>query len=255
MKKKDQEKKPQLDLARIGRWLLGVALFGGLLGGLVWSTAWIMAPDNVPLKQVKIEGDIRHTGAKTVKRAIAPHLRGSFFSLDLNQVRTAVEQLPWVSRASVRRIWPRSLVVTVHERTALAYWGSESVISPEGEIFKPKANSVPSGLVRFDGPMDGALQMVERYQWMRPLFAQKNLHIVSLGLSERQAWRMTLNNGTELQLGNRNLEGRVQRYLTHFFRLTDEQRATRVDLRYSGGFAVHWLEPPVDGGQTNGAEG
>ncbi len=255
MAQRGKQNTPGIDPALVGRWVLGLGLIGGLLGGLVWTFVWVLAPDNVPLKQVQIEGDIRHTGRERIKRALAPALQDGFFGLDLSAVRSAVEDLPWVTRASVRRVWPRRLVVRVHEREALARWGDNAVVSPEGEVFTPEFDSVPSGLAQLSGPEGSASEMVRYYQWMLGRLRDEGLAIERLTLSERQAWTLQVRKGPLLLMGNRELEQRLDRFLSRYADLASRGPAQQVDLRYAGGIAVRWLEQPAEGTGQMGAEG
>ena len=68
----------------------------------------------------------------------------------------------------------------------------------------------------------------------------------SLTMDARGAWSIELDSGQEIQLGRRNVEERLDRlFKVAVPLLTPEfERVTRVDLRYTNGFAVGWLEEP-----------
>lgn len=233
-----QQEQPSSRGTVIIRWLVALVLLGGLVGSGIVGAMWLAAPDNVPLERVRIDGELRHTGRELLRRTLAGELRGSFFSLDLEAVRAAVEALPWISRASVRRVWPGTLVVHIEEREALARWGDQAVVSPGGEVFEPEPQSVPEGLARLSGPQQNAPEVVDRYRWMRRRLAQQGLEIAQLRLSRRHAWSVQLRGGLWLHLGNRDLERRMERFLAHFPRLDEQRGLVQVDLRYSNGFAV-----------------
>jgi cell division protein FtsQ len=239
---------------RVLRWTLAGVLLGALFGGALWGGAWLLVPDNVPLHRVRVDGEVRHTRREALERALASRLDGSFFGLDLDAVRRGVELLPWVQRASVRRVWPGTLVVHIQERRALARWGKRALVSPAGEVFEPEADSMPAGLAYLEGPHDSAATVAERYRWMRAYLAPYGLEITRLALSERHAWTLELGDGERLLLGNRGLERRLQRYLTFLQKLREQGQPERVDLRYSNGFAVSWRQP-VTGATETGAEG
>ena len=178
--------------ARMVRWILALVLWGGLAGGAIWTLAWLATPHNVPLERVRIDGDFRHTKRVMLQKTLAAQLEGSFFSLDLDRVRSAVESLPWIEQASVRRVWPATLVVRVEERVALARWGGDSVVSPQGEVFRPDPSSVPPGLAILSGPAGSAREVVHRYGWMRRNLQRRGLNILRLELSGRHAWTLEL---------------------------------------------------------------
>ena len=43
--------------------------------------------------------------------------------------------MPWVRHASVRRVWPNALAVTLEEYKPLGTWGSDQLVSVDGELF------------------------------------------------------------------------------------------------------------------------
>jgi len=236
------------------RWSVALLLMGSLLGGGIVGGIWLTVPNNVPLERVRIDGDLRNTGQEQLRRTLAEELRGSFFSLDLEAVRRSVESLPWITRASVRRVWPGTLVVHIEEREALAHWGEDAVVSPGGEVFQPQPESVPKGLAKLSGPRQSAPEVVERYGWMRGLLNQRGLDIAQLRLSGRHAWSVQLNSGLWLHLGNRDLEQRMERFLTNLHQIEEQEGVELVDLRYSNGFAVRRQAVAADERKT-GAEG
>jgi cell division protein FtsQ len=214
-----------------------------------------LKPENVPLSRVRIDGDIRHTRQELLRAAIAQRLHGSFFGLDLQGVRKAVESLPWVTQASVRRVWPGTLVIRVEERSALARWGEKAVVSPQGEVFVPDAGSVPAGLALIHGPEGSEGEVVQRYRWMQARLAPFGMAIAALRLSERHAWTLELANGMRVHLGNGELERRMDRFLAQVPALLQRGSPELVDLRYSNGLAVRWGPPPQEQEQQTGAEG
>ena len=56
-------------------------------------------------------------------------LRGTFFTVNLDQARRSFEKLPWVRHAEVRRQWPARLDVTIEEHKPVARWEESSVES------------------------------------------------------------------------------------------------------------------------------
>jgi cell division protein FtsQ len=64
--------------------------------------------------------------------------RGSaLFAFDADAARGRLERLAWVRRASVRRMWPSTIVVRIEEREPLALWqhkGRFALIDREGHV-------------------------------------------------------------------------------------------------------------------------
>ena len=73
-----------------------------------------------------------------------------------------------------------------------------------------------------------------------PLLRKQNLNLQTLEVSERGAWTVVLNNGVVVKLGRRDLEPRLQRFLTHWQRDLAPLGGSLeyVDVRYHDGFAI-----------------
>ena len=65
--------------------------------------------------------------------------------------------MPWVRHASVRRVWPNALAVTLEEYKPLGTWGSDQLVSVDGELFTANQGELEEDLPAFDGP-DGTAQ-------------------------------------------------------------------------------------------------
>jgi len=72
-----------------------------------------------------------------ILKAIGVKPGSPILGLDLAAIRARVEQVGWVANASVERLFPGTLVVSVRERPLLAIWqvaGRQSVIASNGQI-------------------------------------------------------------------------------------------------------------------------
>ena len=76
---------------------------------------WAIQRPEFRLREIQIDGDTSHINSPTVRASVVGHLKGNYFTVDLDAARTAFEQMPWVRHASVRRVWPNALAVTLEE--------------------------------------------------------------------------------------------------------------------------------------------
>ena len=106
------------------------------------------------LKNVDVRGDLRHVTASSVRTALAGRLRGNYFTMRLDETRRLFETVPWVADASVRRVWPDRLLVTLTEHRALGVWGDGRLLSDRGELFvaNPDEAEIYGQLPEFSGP-------------------------------------------------------------------------------------------------------
>ncbi len=208
---------------------------------------WLAGAETFPMHVVEIKGEMEQLQHSELEAAIAPHVSGGFFSIDLARVRSAALALPWVDDASIQRIWPDRLVVTVHERVPVARWGKDGLVTADGVVFYPSPSSNrPSGLPVIVANDDMAVDMTSTFLQEAKRFSSMNLHLQELHVSERGSWKMVFRNGLQVIIGSRDVTQRLQRLATYIeylkrFRGMPES----IDLRYQHGMAVMW-KPVVE---------
>lgn len=212
----------------------------------VWSGwRWISAPERFPLRAVRLDGALSRVSEPELREAILPYLDRGMLGLDVEGIRAAVEALPWVARAGVRRRWPGTLVLDIVERSAVARWGDAALLSDAAVVFEPDPRSLPAGLPWLRGPAGSHEEVLGRYQRLAHQLAPAGLTVAELRLDERRAWRAVLADGVELSLGSGDSEPAVERFAAAFPRIAraEDARLVRVDLRYPNGFALAWGQP------------
>lgn len=222
--------------------MLTVAVFV-YLGRLV--TDKLMDPDILPYRTVTVEGSFKHVDADTVRAIVAPYLGAGFFGVDVGDVRQALRTIPWVDSATVRRVWPDEIHVTLFEQTAIAHWGDKALLNSADEVFVPDDPAGIEGLPYVYGPEGTAMTVMATYRIMTRMLAPYDLHIRRLNLDERRAWHLSLDDQLELVLGRENAVERLQRFIRFYPEvLAGKAREIKaVDLRYTNGFVVRWNIP------------
>ena len=205
---------------------------------------WLVQRPNFALREIRIEGDTEHINAPTVRASVVGRLKGNFFTVDLDAARQAFEQMPWVRRASVRRVWPNALAVSLEEYKPLGTWGSDQLVSTDGELFTANQGELDTDLPAFDGPDGSAKEVVARYHDFEKWFAPIGVSPDEVTLSPRYAWTVKLSNGTQVELGReRNadtLGERAHRLIAAWAAVTQRwgKDIEYADLRYPNGFAI-----------------
>ncbi len=241
-----------MPMAHPGTWktLIGVLTVAILAGGVVW---WARAVD-WPIDVVRIDGAVRHSDRERMKSIMARHAEAGFAAMDLTALRRELVELPWVRDASLRRIWPDTLRVEVHEHEPVAVWNDEALVSDGGAVFRPAEFSA-EGLARLSGPQGQGSEMLERLRRYEQRLAPLDLEIAALEQDARRAWRLTLANGIVLRLGRDRVAERLGRFRAVWSGVLKPraERIAAVDLRYTNGFAVAWREgekPQAPGGEA-----
>jgi cell division protein FtsQ len=119
----------------------------------------------------------------------------------------------------------------------MARWGSGALVNLQGEVFNAVSDEP---LPEFEGPEESAGEIARRYAVFKKMLRPLRQNIARIGLSDRRAWRIHLENGTVLELGREQMGVRLERYVqVHDLSIARlNQQLTYVDLRYPSGFAV-----------------
>ncbi len=217
---------------------------------LVQGGRWLVDPATFPVRSVKVEGEFRYLDRAALERTVSAHAGSGLLRLDVEAVRAEVEGLPWVARASVRRVWPDGLVVRVGEQQPLARWAGGGLVNTAGEVFAAQEGSGPQGLPEFAGPQGLSPLVTQRYREFAPLIQRDGFDVRRIELDDRNAWRVRLSTGLTLELGRDDVTRRLVRFARLYASvLAPETRSVaRVDLRYANGFAVEFAAAPAEQG-------
>lgn len=221
------------------RHVLMMAMLGVMVYG-VWVIRTSVSDDVMAFEHVNINGDFVHLSPVAVADIVKHNLDGDYFTLDLERMRTALLQHPWVEEVSVRRRWPSGLDISVTERSMIAYWGQGSLLSDRGVVFTPQQipQSVP--MPQLHGPEGLHSQVWQFYVDISSQLATFELAINELVLDGRRSWKLVLADGTRIELGRSHIEDRLLRLqkvlaMGDAIVLSDIQQ---IDMRYPNGFAV-----------------
>jgi len=212
-----------------------LAVAGALM--LYGTGHYVVHREILPLRQVRITGDITHVTREQVEAVVSRGVRGNFFTVDLTHARQAFEKLPWIRTVNVRRRWPDELAFEVEEHKPIARWGSTALVSAEGAVFEAAVNAT---LPVLEGPDGTAAEIVSRLQVFDKMLGPSGRHVAQITLSARRTWVLQLDNGMVLELGRDNIESRLAGFISAYSDTVAllPVPATYVDLRYANGFAV-----------------
>ena len=197
---------------------------------------------DVPLRSIALQAPFQRVTQIQAEAAIRAALDGGFLSADLSRVQRALDDLPWVDQARVRRVWPAGLSVSVTEQVATARWGESGLLNTRGELFVADTRQLPAELPLLIGPVGTEQQVMRIYLQFQGQLLPLNMRIGGVTLDPRGAWRIQLTNGVELRLGREMPEQRMERFLRAAAPIVSARarELQYVDMRYSNGFALGW---------------
>lgn len=246
---------------------------------------WLTRPQTLPFKTVNMDvsGDSSRVTQTTLKETVMAHLHGGFFTLNRGALQNALQTLPWVQTATVKRKWPGTLNIAVTIQTPVARWQHGYLVNAQGHVFCCAAtvsadaslhsivNRVTSviglpaidandvnhpaerdeqALPQLDVPKMALPAAVNQLAELSPMINALGLTIQGLRLDGLSGWFLTLSNGMVLALGQPPLMSRVQQFVRLYPQLFAKQLHShrvvkRVDLRYENGFSIDWATSNV----------
>jgi len=215
------------------------------------AAVWLVRMPKLPIRQVVVAEPLQHVRRAEVEQALAGNLRGNFFSVNVEAVRQALEQLPWVRRAQVRRLWPARLELHIEEHKPVARWeenraaGRNELVNSHGEVFAALlAEKEALALPQMYGPTGTAPDLLKRFAEFSATLAPVGLKPAQLNLSPRLAWQLRMADGMVIELGREQAKAPVATRLQRFVEIypgavgNRPQPPAAVDLRYPNGFAM-----------------
>jgi cell division protein FtsQ len=228
-------------------WVRAISIYlpiGLIVAGVSAFVIWSRQPGQFPLRKIEIRSELKHVKESDIKSVAQPFLEQGFFGLNVVSLQGQLNQLPWVESVDIRRMWPDRLFVSVRERIGQARWGEEGILSTEGVVFYPLAESRSMRLPRFIGPEGRAKEMLEKHLSLLEFLAPAGLAIQDLQLSPQGNWRVLLDNNMTIILGNGGFNESMSRFMLAYQNSlqAQSQRIAYIDLRYTNGFAIGWKE-------------
>jgi cell division protein FtsQ len=229
--------------------LLADLLF--LIGGALLAWSSVVTLQNLPvfpLQQVVVTTSVEQVQRAQIEHTARTALGGNFFTVNLENARAAFERMPWVRSASLRRLWPDGVELSIEEHQAVARWtqmeGEPRLVNRQGEVF---AANTEDPLPRLTGPEGSAMRVLERYRAFSEALAPTGRKPVAVHLSAREAWQVKLDDGVTLELGRDQpkhpLAERLDRYASNYAAASAAVKGRlpaigTVDMRYPNGFAL-----------------
>jgi cell division protein FtsQ len=222
-----------------------------VLGG---AFVWLAQRPYFALRAIEVRGELQHVTSASVRAAVAGRLKGNYFTMRLDETRRLLESVPWVAQASVRRVWPNRLLVTLVEHRALGVWDDGRLLSDTGELFiaNPAEAEIHGALPVFEGPESAARDAARRYYEFAALLAPLGMKIASVDVSERRSWALEVagaeGDATRLELGrdtdSMTLHDRLAQVVAAYPMVAARVGGTprSIDARYPNGLAA---SPPA----------
>ena len=211
---------------------------------------WILRHKMFDIQEISVYGDVSHHNDVTLRANVMPQLSGNFFTLSLRQTQLAVEAMPWVRKAVVRREFPNRLRVRLEEHHPVALWGTNTdtqMVNQVGQVFEANVEDIEAdSLPILTGPEGQSVMVWQMYQHLLPIFSLVSMGIDKLELTPRGSWRVLTDGDATIELGRGTQEEvgqRLKTFLQTVAQVTSRYQRTSTsllaaDLRHTNGYAL-----------------
>ncbi len=180
---------------------LATGVAGVSLGGHVTTVISAVASwSGLGVESVKITGQSETSELDVLDRLdMGPF--PSLVTFDADGARERIEALPWVSQATVRKLYPDTIEIAVTERTPYAIWQHDNVVSLIDRDGKVIINDVGERYSRLPFVVgDGAEMRAAEYAELVGGVPELQSRIHAGVLISNRRWNVVLNSGVELLL-------------------------------------------------------
>lgn len=223
-------------------------LFGCLV--ITGMIAWYILISSANLKKIIINGDLTHHSALSIRVNIIPSIKGNFFTINLSDTKSVFERLPWISSASVKRVFPNQIEVHLKEHEPMATWGARDdlkMINTEGLIFDVSTDDEEyEKLPQLIGPEGQSGMMLEVYSKLNTILVPLKVKLTRVELSSRGSWTAIIEGGAQLELGRGSIDiiaERIKKFADTVGSVTSNFNKNMTalqyaDLRHVNGYAL-----------------
>jgi cell division septal protein FtsQ len=250
------------------RWTIVIAIHVIVIAALAFGTLEFgrraTRANEFELRTIRVEG-LARVPDTTIDLALEPFLGANLLELDLDAVAEAIREEPWVEDVRIRRVLPRTLWITIEERTPVARIAraeGDALVDVTGELLTSRANELGNALPWIDvperstgdrlrGSVEGALRGLALMYELRPDWYPE---VAKISI-RRDAIAVYLHDGTRVLLDpddpERNLDAWL-RLRTEIGRRVGD--AETIDLRWRGRISVLPASVESEHGRWNGSD-
>jgi len=205
------------------------------------------------IEKVTVATPLTHVDRGTVERTAWRSIQGNYLNVELNRIEEALETLPGVFQAMVRRVWPDALELRIVETRAMARFHSlqnPNEISADSYINLPPTQALSAAPV-LRGPKAQRDTLVDVFFSIFPLLGEAGLQPLELSVNKAGRWVLELQPDDaitgarfSLLLGRDRVVEKVDRFARSYTvaLLGKADLIAKVDMRYASGFAVQWQQ-------------
>jgi cell division protein FtsQ len=159
------------------------------------------------VQKIIIEGDIKHVTPTQLTYVANNKLHGTFFTLNIEELKEQFEELPWVKSVVLERQFPHTIIVHLNEYKAVARVGDEDLLASDGKVFDGADDDMSLPILYVDA--SDAVDYWAKYNQIESIAAKHNAHITSLRVSDSRIIVAETSTNVKITFCEQNLAGKL----------------------------------------------
>jgi cell division protein FtsQ len=185
-----------------------------------------------PIATAVISGE-KHLSREEILAGAGVTARSSLLFFDVADARARLLTNPWIAEATVQKLLPDRLVISISERAAFALWQKEGrvgVISGDGTVLEPSVLARYANLPLVVGV--GAETRARDFLALLDRRPELRANVRASVLVAERRWNLRLKNGVDVRLPEFDVERALDQFvaLERDVKLSDRD-ITAIDLR------------------------
>jgi cell division protein FtsQ len=188
--------------------------------------------------KIIINGELHHITPVQLSYVAHNRLHGTFFTLDISELKAEFAALPWVRHVSLKRHFPHTIEVSIEEYKAVARLGGDDLLAEDGEIFDGADNN-PLLPTFYIATPDTAM-VLAKYQQIQTVLAKHHDTVAKLWLLTPKITRFTTRNNLAITICDNDLTaklGILNNYWDRIYALNP--KLISVNLCYKNALAIN----------------
>lgn len=190
------------------------------------------------IDKILIEGDIKYITPVQLAYIAKNKLHGTFFTLNIAELKREFLSIPWVSKVAVKRIFPSTLVVNIDEHKVVARIGDDALIASNGQIFNGADND--PRLPVFQIRPDQVNLALTRFEQIQQTLLNHQQRIVNLRLNLSKLTVIETDKNLQITMCGKEINDKLimlDRYLDKLYALNPQ--LTMINMCYKNALAIN----------------
>lgn len=204
---------------------------------ILFSIAFYSMHNMFRIKHIVIEGDIKHVTPIQLTYVANNKLHGTFFTLNIDDLKSQFEVLPWVKQVILQRQFPNTIIVKIAEHNALAHIGEEDLLAEDGEVFD---GADDSGLPTLYVSVDKASLAYAKYQQIESVITRHDDYITKLWMSDPRIIKVTTESNLNITICDQDFETKLLEIDTYWDKLHQiNSQLSSMNFCYKNAVAIN----------------